>query len=378
LKVKPLSADVFSLSVHATYRCRHSGECCTAGWDVPIELPVYRSLVEAVQAGRLRTVPAARGLQPFVVDPDPAADAAAIFERTEAGWCVFLDGGSRLCAVHRELGEDALPSTCRHFPRVALRDGRGTFVSLSHYCPTAAGMLFDEEGPLRIVSRPPAFPPRDYEGLTVADGDLPPLLHPSMLMDLDGYGAWEAHMVARCAGPARSPESILATLADDAAGLRRWRPGNGSLVDAVRSLPVRWLPAAPHADLILDLALYHEAIEAVPDELKPSPDEGGLERAYDAFVRPVWPRWHPPLARYIAAKAFASWTAYQGRGIATIVRGLEAAVALVRVEAARACRDADRPLDRALLLESFRRADFILNHLAAGDALAAGWSAAET
>jgi hypothetical protein len=83
------------------------------------------------------------------------------------------------------------------------------------------------------------------------------------------------------------------------------------------------------------------------------------------------------LRNYAAAKAFASWTAYQGRGVASIVRGLEAALALVRVEAARQCRDAGAPLDADRLKEAIRQADFILNHLAAGDALAEAWSSAE-
>jgi hypothetical protein len=60
--------------------------------------------------------------------------------------------------------------------------------------------------------------------------------------------------------------------------------------------------------------------------------------------------------------------------VATIVRGLECALALVRVEAARQCRETRRPLDEVLLLEAFRWADFTLNHLAAGDELAEAWS----
>jgi hypothetical protein len=94
-------------------------------------------------------------------------------------------------------------------------------------------------------------------------------------------------------------------------------------------------------------------------------------------VRPEWSEFHRPINRYLAAKAFASWTAYQGRGLATIVRGLEAALALVRIEASRQCRDAGRALDRDLLLEAFRSADFALNHLAVGEDLAAVWSRAE-
>jgi len=49
----------------------------------------------------------------------------------------------------------------------------------------------------------------------------------------------------------------------------------------------------------------------------------------------------------------------------------------VRVEAARQCRDAARALDAELLLEAFRGADFILNHLAVGEDLADNWSRVE-
>jgi hypothetical protein len=107
------------------------------------------------------------------------------------------------------------------------------------------------------------------------------------------------------------------------------------------------------------------------------PDEHGLEQPFRELVAPRWPEWHLPLKRFLAAKAFANWTAYQGRGVLAIVRGLEAALALVRVEAARQCRDAGRPLDRDLLLEAFRWTDFTLNHLAVGEDLADSWSRAE-
>ena len=118
-------------------------------------------------------------------------------------------------------------------------------------------------------------------------------------------------------------------------------------------------------------------VTAVPDDLKPEPDDDRLDEAYREFVRPAWSRFQRPINSYLAAKAFASWTAYQGRGLATIVRGLEAALALVRVEASRQCRDANRALDRDLLLEAFRSADFALNHLAVGEELAAMWSSVE-
>jgi Fe-S-cluster containining protein len=368
---------VRSLSIHANYACRHSGQCCTADWDVPVELPVYRSLEAAMGAGGLRPAPQSATLRPFVVESDLPEDAAAMLERNDLGECVFFERDSHLCVVHRDLGHDALPATCRHFPRVAVRDARGASIGLSHFCPTAAAMLFRDDLELAIVDAPPAFPPADYEGLVVAADDLPPLLRPGVVMDLDTYDAWEAHMVRRAA-VAADAESAIATLARDATLVRRWTEGGPSMLDLIRALPAEIVTAPVSADLSASLYLFARVMTAVPDDLRPVADEEGLEEAYGRFVAPAWHRWSAPLRHYVAAKAFASWTAYQGRGLLTIVRGLEVALALVRVEAARECRDASGALDEARLLTAFRAADFALNHLAVGEDLALDWSRAET
>jgi hypothetical protein len=289
---------------------------------------------------------------------------------------VFFERGSHLCIVHRDIGEPALPATCRHFPRVAVRDPRGTFVTLSHFCPTAASMLFREDVPLTIVEHPPAFPFADYDGLVVGGDDLPPLLTPRTLMDFDGFDTWERHMVARCAD-GHSPESVVATLSRDAMALRQWTPGTRTLAGAVRALRGDAVAAVLPDTLAPSLRLRDDVVAAMPDDLRPPPDEAGLDDAYRGRVCPEWHTFHAPLTRYLAAKAFASWTAYQGRGVATVVRGLESALALVRIEAARQCRDAGRRLDAGLLLEAFRSADFALNHLAVGEDLAEAWSVEE-
>src|SRR3954467_12496407 len=235
---------VQSLSIHADYRCRHSGRCCSTNWDVPVEVPIYRSLTDALATGRLHTAPGTEGMDAFIVGPDLPEDTAAMFERSDEGQCVFLDRSSHLCIVHRDLGETALAATCRHFPRLAVHDRRGTFVALSHFCPTAAAMLFRDDVPLAIVDAPPAFPPVDYDGLDVTDEDLPPLLHPRMLMDLDAYTEWERHMVARCADVTQRPESTLATLRRDAVLIGHWRPGASSLRNAIAQLPSAGVDAA--------------------------------------------------------------------------------------------------------------------------------------
>jgi hypothetical protein len=369
---------VFALSIHADYACHRSGVCCTSDWDVPVEVPLYRNLNDALATGRLQ--PVAHDVESgavLVTAPDLPDEAAAMVARTSRGDCVFYHRGSGLCVIHRDMGASQLPATCRYFPRLAVRDRRGTFITLTHYCPTAAAMLFRDDRPLEIVEDPPAFPAAKYEGLVIAPDDWPPLLHPRMLMDHEGYSAWERHMVARCAADAMSPEDVVATLERDARILRRYRLDAGPIDLFVASLPTDTVASPVPSSLTDSLERFDEAVAAVPDDMKPPVDESGLPDAYERLVRDAWPRWSQPLRRYLASKAFASWTAYQGRGVLSVVRGLEAALALVRVEAARQCRNAGRALDRALLLEAFRDADFLLNHLAAGDELAERWSQAE-
>lgn len=364
---------IYSLNIHADYACRHTGVCCSAGWDVPVELPVCRNLKEALDGGHLRAA-APGGHPPFIVKPALPQGAAAMLARTSRGECVFLERESRLCVVHRDLGESALPSACRHFPRLALRDRRGTFITLSHFCPTAASMLFRGGMPLEIVEAPAAFPPGDYEGLSVAAGAWPPLLHARMLMDLVGYGAWERHMVRRCATESHAPESVVTTLARDAERLCRWTSADGPLEAAVASLPCEIADAAVAHTLEESLRARRQVMDTVPHDLRPVADEEELADTYVGRVLLAWRELAAPVNRFLAAKAFASWIAYQGRGVQSIVRGLESALAIVRVEAARQCRDAGRALDAELLSRAFQRADLLLTHLADRQELARQWS----
>jgi Fe-S-cluster containining protein len=369
---------IYALSIHATYRCQRSGVCCSSDWDIPVELPLYRSLDAALATGRLSpTAESSDGDSPFIMEPDLPPGAAAMVARTSNGSCVFYHRGSGLCVIQRDLDETHLPSACRYFPRVAVRDQRGTFISLTHYCPTAAAMLFGPDGPIDIVESPPAFPPADYEGLRVDKEAWPPLLHPRMLMDLDGYSAWERHMVARCSESGSSPERVVSTLRRDAHALRRYTPDTGPLTTAVANLPVLAVDEPVQDTLDSSLLLHAEVLSAVPDDVRPEPDEEGLREAFERGVVPAWDLWHTPLRRYLAAKAFANWTAYQGRGVLTIVQGLEAALAFVRVEAARECRNAGCVLDADLLKQAFRATDFVLNHIAVSETLAQAWSRVE-
>jgi hypothetical protein len=185
-------------------------------------------------------------------------------------------------------------------------------------------------------------------------------------------------MVSRCIDPELSPESVIATLERDARIVRGVAPVTSeSIGSAIAGLPETGVTASIHETIEASLEHLGEVIAAIPEEWRPEADTHDLAAVYVAEVRAQWSSWRAPLKRYLAAKAFASWTAYQGRGFLTIVRGLDAALALVRIEAARQCRDSARALDAALLQEAFRFADFALNHLAAGDELAEQWSKVE-
>ena len=330
--------------IHADYRCRHSGACCSADWDVPIELPVYRTLQEAVDSGRLRPQASARHLPPFMVEPDLPEGAAAMLERPRPANACFSSADTKLCIVHRDLGEASLPATCRYFPRLAVRDDRGTFITLSHFCPTAASMLFRDDCPLAIVAGPHAFRPAEYEGLIVTGNDLPPLLSPTMLMDPAGYSAWERHMVARCAEIDWSPEVVVAHASARCAVAAHLEARQcdarqeQSEIFPPTSGTCR-VPTDARSEPALGTA---QVMQAVPDDLRPQPDEHGLEKAFADDVRPAWSTFPDPAQPLPRRQGFASWTAYQGRGVATIVRGLDAALAVVRLEAARQCRNAGR------------------------------------
>src|SRR5262249_21688325 len=123
-------------------------------------------------------------------------------------------------------------------------------------------------------------------------------------------------------------------------------------------------------------------IESAAPGLTPSPppalpEPHALRDAYQRHVDPAWRALTRPLCRYLAARFFASWCWYQGQGLRTLLRSLQATLAVLRVEAARQTRANGRMLDPQLLREAFRRTDLLLIHLCAQETLAQRWAAAE-
>ncbi len=372
----------FALNVHAGFRCEHSGTCCCAGWAIPVEPALHERLGEAIGNGRLELGLASLPSDPFATSPPPPDGFAAVIATDRAGRCAFFEPARRLCAIHRQLGHSDLPIACQHFPRICLIDERGTFVSLSHYCPTAARLLFDGPTPLSIVRDPPVRTRGVvYEGLD-ACGELPPLLRPGVLTDLPGFDLWERSLVAVMGRQDLLPGQALGMLESITEEVRTWSPGSSPLVAHVdrivaRALNERGPRVPPESPWRAAVASHALVLDAVPDELRAPADAGAFEFADRRWVRDGWNAMASPLRRYLAARGFGSWLAYQGHGLRTIVYGLRVALDVVRVESARQSEQARRPLDRELLIEAIRATDLLLVHQASREALAERLSGVE-
>jgi hypothetical protein len=272
---------IFCLDFHAPYRCHHAAACCHADWPIPFE-------------------------------------DGSIAARDTDGACTFFDNATCLCSIHRTRGVHALPVTCRMFPRIVLHDARGTFVSLSHFCPTAASLLFQDAEEVAIVEAPLALAGiGDLDGLD-ARGEWPPLLRAGVLMDVESYGAWEMQAIAALTRGGATPHDALAMLDQATAEIAAWTPGSGALVDAV-----------------------HTAFDRVP--ARSSPPSGGAARPADGAVK-----------RWLTARLFGAWAAYQGDGLAVTLRYLRACLETFTREVE---RDGDA-------LEAIRRSDLRILHTA--------------
>lgn len=287
------------LSFHAGYRCRHSGVCCRAGWDLPFE-PEERETAE-----RLHLV----GSGAF-----QDGGEVSFASRRNDGACVFLEDaeGAAMCGIHRAAGHEVLPVACRMFPRVALHDPRGWTITMSHFCPTAAALLFENDDPVAVVV--PSASVTDIGPLDGLDATnaIPPLLRDGVLMDLESFSEWESQAIRVLTAVGEAPASGLARLETITDELARWTPGT-TLIDAVRA-----------------------AFQTSPGD--------GADAPESREARAV--------KRWLAAHLFGNWIAYQGRGLRTIVRYVRACLDVYMVEVA---RDGN-------VLEAIRRSDFLIVH----------------
>ena len=321
---------VYSLNFHADYRCHHSGACCTAGWPIPVEPRLLPLL----------------GVDVLVPGED--------------GVCPQFDRASQLCKVQRDHGEGMLPESCHQFPRRALIDERGTFITLSNFCPTAAALLYDSEQPVAIVSAPPAFPERRrYDGLD-ARGQWPPLVRPGVLFDLASYSRWETFLVSTLAREAPVAEA-LGRIATAAETLRKWTAESGSF----EAWTGRALETSAADSQALEIYARFRGPEAY-DTLRGFVPEGLATRCPSLAASPHTvsgsSRDARAVRRYLTAKAFASWSAYEGRGVRTLVAELAISDLVLRAVQNGLPRS-ESATARTRSIEAIRQADLLLIHL---------------
>ena len=303
------------LNIHAGYGCAHSGACCTARWPIPAEAP----LIEAVHR---KQIPVAGTAFETVSSPD--GTRISILATTGDGACVFFEPrGGRLCAVHRTVGPELLPSACRNFPRIALRDPRGLFVTLSHYCPTAARLLLQDQD-VAIVEAPATLTLDDsVEGLD-ATGVLPPLLRPGMLMSLDAYDTWERETMATLNDRQLAAREAVNTIGMATAAAGEWQPANGALSKTIE-----------------------EAFAGARQAAGKSHEVSRLERA---------------VKRFLAAHAFASWAAYQDGGLGAVADAIRATLEQFEQAFAAIRGDTDAAAEEAFIT-AVRQTDFHTRHV---------------
>ena len=339
------------LALHARYQCRHTGACCQH-WTVPAEPHV----VDIVESRKLRRPGFAGSL--FL----QASDGRVAVARDEHDECAFFDrAGGRLCVIHRDAGPDALPAACRHFPRKILRDRRGVLISLSHYCPTAASLLTGA-GDLTVVDAgPPLELAAPIEGLEAADA-LPPLLRPGLLCDMEGYAAWEACGVATFARDDLTFRECVDVIAAATEEIRGWRPGTASLATLVASAfraADQRLGRDDGADTrAIDTARVLSAGRA--GRLDPI---DRFEQVWQAQVGDQGSAFDRVMKNYLAARLFANWIAYQGRGLRTIVEWLRTCAAVVLHSMAERTTHGGSTSEDHPGVEAVRAADLLLLHV---------------
>lgn len=368
------------LSMHASYACGNTGRCCSAGWPIPVEAHVLPVLKTAIADGTVREVD---GSAPLVFPAERPEWAGAVLGHAASGACVFFDpqqpGGH--CRVQRHAGTPAMPVACRQFPRIARHDATGTAVTLSHWCPTAVTLL-DADRPVTVVEAPVAFSDAPaYEGLDARDA-WPPLLRPDCLFDLEAYACFEACGVQLLTHPGDSLMARLTRLSNWVEQVRRWRPGSGDLEPWIRSAA----DAALHQDVDAEALreandrraawahLWRDVLDAIPPTLLLHVPE--RLRASSAGETPCASAGETPcadeaegdprLGRYLAARLFGSWVAYQGTGVRSVLASVHAAAAVLQ----RALRAGETATADTRVREAIRTADLLLVHLARPEVLA--------
>jgi len=144
--------------------CRHT---CCSGWGVTIPMKQYFSLL-GMPADKPLREKLDRAFRPLV---RPTADRYAEIAHDFRGKCP-LHQESGWCLLHNRLGENALPSVCREYPR-GVRTDFANEISCANSCEKTLELLFETDAPVAFERfAKPVRMPSQKVGRTVAEREL--------------------------------------------------------------------------------------------------------------------------------------------------------------------------------------------------------------
>lgn len=120
------------------------GKCsynCCQGWRISWKKEEIDKLKNADISDKLRTAVKNN----FIEDKN---NNIAI-KLNSTGMCPFIEEGTGLCSIQKEMGEEFLSHTCRHYPRIM--NGKNNIVSVVCHstCPAVIKLLMDDEKAMR-------------------------------------------------------------------------------------------------------------------------------------------------------------------------------------------------------------------------------------
>ncbi|MEM6370678.1 MAG: YkgJ family cysteine cluster protein [Myxococcota bacterium] len=389
-----LQTRIKSLGFHADYACRGSGACCAGAWRVVAQPEVRTRLAAAFEAGRLR----GSLNEALRSEPTLTGDPLYILRSDGPGGCTFHKG--ERCGIRTAVGVEAQPLGCRVFPRVVVKQPRGRFVSLSHFCPTAAGLLFKtDRAEGRPIQGPRAFPASDaLEGHDARD-HLPPLVAPNRPTSWSLFELWESAGAGWLVREDGRPEQLLASWAVVAERIRHRVLAGSRPEDVVKPALARAEREGPLGVLeTVDWAAgdWNQLLFLIESASKVLPPERGfaaelLAALESRYLKPDgasqfeedwrrneahWAMYGLAIKRYAAARHYANFHAYQGQGLRSAVLSTVFAVGLVRAFAL--ASSGEEELTRDGLLQAIRASDYVLLHLIHRPTLAKLFSSVES
>lgn len=162
------------------YSCRQCGWCCR-WWRVQVD-PADRDRI--LRTDWAQESPRLRGVRLFEEQMLPGQFAPSVYLARLDGQCVFLEADN-LCIIHRALGPEAKPASCRRFPFIPGWIGRELVVGADYSCPS---LVMNEGEPVRLQER--LMPDWLSRG-----GGLRPLPEPEVALTPGVCVRWPAYLV---------------------------------------------------------------------------------------------------------------------------------------------------------------------------------------